>query len=288
MRKYIAFLKVVDCKSFTAAADELKYTQSAISQMINSLESELGAKLFIRSKHGLQLTYEGAQLLPYIRELVTVYKKLAEKSGSLKDMHSGIIRIATFATFSGSLLPAVLKGFKKMYPDIIFEFHQGYYNEIESWVNKDVVDFGITNVDNVKEFQSEFLFSDHFYAAFPEGNGFCQKSMIPLESLKSESFITLDDGDEKDYLNKLREMGIELNIKYHLCDDNSILAMVENGLGLAILPKLAIVAGRYNVHYAPIETDISRSIGIIYKNKSRLSKPSRIFINYLKEQLKGV
>ena len=71
MRKYQAFLKVVECGSFTVAADELNYTQSAVSQMISSLEKELNTTLFIRSKYGLRLTYEGVQLLPFVRDLVS-------------------------------------------------------------------------------------------------------------------------------------------------------------------------------------------------------------------------
>ena len=78
MRKYQAFLKVVECGSFTGAADELNYTQSAVSQMIISLEKELNTTLFIRSKYGLQLTYEGEQMLPFIVELVDSYKNMNE------------------------------------------------------------------------------------------------------------------------------------------------------------------------------------------------------------------
>ena len=70
MRKYMAFLKVIECGSFTIAADELNYTQSAVSQMISALEKELKTTLFIRSKFGLQLTKEGEQLKPYIYDLV--------------------------------------------------------------------------------------------------------------------------------------------------------------------------------------------------------------------------
>ena len=65
MNKYIAFLKVVECGSFTLAANELNYTQSAVSQMIGSLEKELKITLFIRSKHGLPAQF----CLPYLRVL---------------------------------------------------------------------------------------------------------------------------------------------------------------------------------------------------------------------------
>ena len=111
MRKYMAFLKVIECGSFTIAADELNYTQSAVSQMISALEKELKTTLFIRSKFGLQLTKEGEQLKPYIYDLVDSYNNLNEKSSALSGLDSGIIRITTFGTLAGGFLPKVFKKF---------------------------------------------------------------------------------------------------------------------------------------------------------------------------------
>lgn len=287
MRKYIAFLKVIEHGSFTTAAEDLNYTQSAVSHMIGSLEKELNTTLFIRSKHGLQLTYEGTQLAPIIRRLVDTSNQLKETCLALNGMQSGVVRIATFATFSGSIFPKILKEFKKDYPNINFEFHQGYYREIENWVNKDMVDFGITNIEGMKKFQSIKLFDDPLFLALSKEHQLAQKKIINVNELKNEPFITLDEGDEKDFMIYLRSLGIELNVKYHLCDDNSIIAMVENNLGLAILPKLALIAGHFDIVDTPIEPKISRPIGIIYKSKDLISASSRIFINYLIEHTKN-
>lgn len=70
MNRYIAFLKVFERNSFSDAARDLGYTQSAVSQMIKSLEAELGVTLLVRSRSGVTLTYEGRHLLPYIRDTV--------------------------------------------------------------------------------------------------------------------------------------------------------------------------------------------------------------------------
>lgn len=287
MRKYIAFLKVIEHRSFTTAAEELNYTQSAISQMINSLEKELGIKLFIRSKYGLQLTYEGTQLSPIIREIVNAENNLKKKCIELNGVKSGIVRIASFATISGSILPGILKAFNRDYPNIIFELHQGYYREIENWVGKDVVDFGITNIDDMRKFQCLKLFDDPLFTVLPIEHPLAGHAVMDVERLKNEPFIVLDEGDEKDFIGRLRSMGIELDIKYHMCDDNSILAMVEQGLGIAILPKLAIMAGHFNIADIPIEPQISRTIGVIYKNKEAISPQSQLFLNYLIEHTKN-
>lgn len=287
MRKYIAFLKVIEHGSFTTAAEELNYTQSAVSHMIGSLEKELNTTLFVRSKHGLQLTYEGTQLTPIIRRLVETNNQLKETCLALNGMQSGIVRIATFATFSGSIFPKILKEFKKDYPNIIFEFHQGYYREIENWVSKDIVDFGITNIDGIKKFQSVKLFDDPLFLTISKEHRLSERKCVNVKELKNEPFVALDEGDEKDFMIDLRKMGIELDVKYQLCDDNSIIAMVENNLCIAILPKLAILAGHFDIVNIPIEPTFSRPIGIIYKNKDLISAQSKIFINYLLEYTKN-
>ena len=65
MNRYIAFLKVFERNSFSDAARDLGYTQSAVSQMIKSLEEELGVTLLVRSRSGVALTYEGRHLYQF-------------------------------------------------------------------------------------------------------------------------------------------------------------------------------------------------------------------------------
>ena len=80
MQKYIALQKVIELGSFTKAADALGFTQSSISQMIASLESELNMKLLIRSRAEIKLTREGKELYPWIERSISSYKVMLEKS----------------------------------------------------------------------------------------------------------------------------------------------------------------------------------------------------------------
>ncbi len=287
MRKYQAFLKVVECGSFTGAADELNYTQSAVSQMIISLEKELNTTLFIRSKYGLQLTYEGEQMLPFIVELVDSYKNMNEKAQALNGLQTGIIRIATFGTFASAVLPLVLKKFSNDYPNIILETRQGHYREIEHWVSKDMVDFGITNTNDIKNFQSMPLFLDPFFVVTSKNHRLSNAEFLKPEQIKEEPFVSLDEDRDMEFLNVLRSMNVDLNVICRLADYNSVQAMVENELGISIVPKLASIAGRFNVQKIRLNPTISREIGLIYKNKNQLSTPSQIFINYLVEHTKN-
>ena len=79
MNRYIALQKVINLGSFSKAAEEMGYSQSATSQMIASLEKELGLCLIHRSRYGIRLTHEGKQLYPKIEQLIVTYQSMIEK-----------------------------------------------------------------------------------------------------------------------------------------------------------------------------------------------------------------
>ena len=109
MNRYIAFLKAFERNSFSDAARDLGYTQSAVSQMIKSLEAELGVTLLVRSRSGVTLTYEGRHLLPYIRDTVNAYRMLQSQAAGFSGLEQGTIRLGTFTSVSTDGSPRVLR-----------------------------------------------------------------------------------------------------------------------------------------------------------------------------------
>ena len=94
--KYQVFLKVVSCGTFTKAAEALNFTQSGFSHAITSLESELGISLLSRNRGGVVLTADGRAVLPKIEKLCAAHHALMQTVEGLKDMDSGLVKIATF------------------------------------------------------------------------------------------------------------------------------------------------------------------------------------------------
>ena len=112
MNRYVAFLKVLDLNSITKAAQTLGYTQSAVSQMIQSLEKELQLNLIRRSRNGVVLTEEGKKLLPYIERAVNEYHQLLEIDREILGLEDGLIRIGTLSSYSSQWLPRIIKEFQ--------------------------------------------------------------------------------------------------------------------------------------------------------------------------------
>ena len=119
--KYTIFLKVVELESFSKTADFYKYSQSAVTQIVKSLEAELQMTLLKRSHAGVCLTSDGEQLIPYIWELAMAEERMWEKAGEITGMDRGLIRIGVFSSIACHYLPGVMKEFRKLYPGIDFE-----------------------------------------------------------------------------------------------------------------------------------------------------------------------
>lgn len=112
MNRYIALQKIVEFGSFSKAADAMGYSQSAISQMISSLEDEMSIKLVNRFRTGAKLTLEGEELYPLIEKLIYQYYSTQEKVAEIKGLETGTIRIGTLASISAHWLPNLLKSFR--------------------------------------------------------------------------------------------------------------------------------------------------------------------------------
>ncbi|MDE6607981.1 MAG: LysR family transcriptional regulator, partial [Lachnospiraceae bacterium] len=145
MNRYLAFQKIIELGNFSKAAEIMGYSQSAMSQMISSLEEEMSLKLVNRFRTGAKLTLEGEELYPYIEKLIYQYYSVQEKIGDIKGLKTGTVRIGTLASISTHWLPNLLKEFQEQYPEVEFVIHQGEYTSIYEWIKTGAVDFGFIN-----------------------------------------------------------------------------------------------------------------------------------------------
>ena len=286
MNQYLALLRVLECNSFSDAARVMGYTQSAVSQMIKALEEELGVTLLLRSRTGVTLTREGELLLPYIRDVANAHRMLSEQAANFHGLQSGTIRIGTFTSVSSRLLPPVMKALKEAHPNLRFELHQGVYSEIEEWVRTGVVDFGFTDASRVTPFVCEPVFQDTMLAVLPEGHPLGENIFVQVGQLKREPFILLDEGRGGGIVHDMVAAHPEIDVQYHVADDYSILTMVENRLGIAILPELVLKNTNHRVIARQLQPQLRRTLGVIYPKREGLSTAARAFLRELRTALK--
>ncbi|MBP2651050.1 MAG: transcriptional regulator [Firmicutes bacterium] len=288
MNRYDAFITIIETGSFTKAAEKLGYTQSAISQIVHSLEQELATTLLLRSRKGITLTPDGEELLPYIKELRNSYRELIEKQKEMQGLQSGLVRIGTFSSVSCHWLPGLMKDFKERYPSVNFELHQGEYTSIAQLIKQGSVDFGFVNPAAVSNLNTIPLKQDEMLAVIPTNHPLVAAEKVSLKELSSEPFILLDEGQLSEPLEFFKQNNLQPNIQYQVHDDYTIMSMIEKGLGISILPELILNRINYNIITKKISPPILRTIGIAFKNKQALPIASRYFIDFLVKQYRDI
>lgn len=281
IQKYIAFVKAVEYGSFTRAADALNYTQSGISRMISDLESEWEISLFERGRAGINLTSDGLKLLPQLKRICNEHEILRLQVEDLQDMKSGMIRIGTFSSVATHWLPNMIKFFKKDYPNIDFELLLGDYTEIENWIVEGRVDFGFLRLPTKVEMETIFVEQDRLLVVIPQDHPLANCDKFPINELLNSPFMLLEKGGKAEISEIFEKHHISPLIHFTTWDDYAILSMVENGLGISILPELILQRIPYKIISKELEDPAFRNIGIAMREEKSLSLAAKRFLEYL-------
>lgn len=281
IQKYLAFVKTVECGSFTKAAAMLNYTQSGISRMIKDLETEWGVSLLERSRAGVSLTSDGLKLLPQLKRICNEHEFLKMQIQDLHDMQAGLIRIGTFSSVAKHWLPNIIKIFQKDYPKIHFELLLGDYTEIENWILEGRVDFGFLRLPSKANLETVFLEQDRLLVVMPQDHPLAECNKFPINELLNSPFILLEEGMNSDLTSVFNKHHISPQVHFTTCDDSAIISMVESGLGISILPELVLQRIAYQITAKELEVPAYRKIGIAMREQKALSLSVKRFLEYL-------
>ncbi|KOR79188.1 LysR family transcriptional regulator [Bacillus sp. FJAT-21352] len=281
IQKYMAFVKAAEFGSFTKAAEALDYTQSGISRMINDLETEWGVFLFERGRAGISLTSDGLKLLPQLKRICNEHEILMTQIEDLHDMQSGMIRIGTFSSVATHWLPNIVRIFKKDYPKIDFELLLGDYTEIESWILNGRVDFGFVRLPSKTELETTFLEQDRLLVVIPQNHALANCEKFPINELLNSPFMLLEKGAKAEISEIFEKHHISPQVNFTTWDDYAIMSMVENGLGISILPELILQRIPHKIIAKELEVPAFRTIGIAMREQKSLSLASKRFLEYL-------
>jgi DNA-binding transcriptional LysR family regulator len=282
IQKYMAFVKAVEYGSFTKAAEALNYTQSGISRMINDLEKEWGVSLLVRGRAGVSLTSDGLKLLPQLKRICNEHEILITQIEDLHDMQSGIIRIGTFSSVATHWLPNMIKIFQKEYPNINFELLLGDYTEIENWILEGRVDFGFLRLPTKSELETIYLGQDRLLVVMSKDHPLANCDKFPINELLNNPFMLLEKGAKAETSEIFEQHNISPQVHFTTWDDYAIMSMVENGLGISILPELILQRIPYQIIAKELEVPSYRNIGIAMRDKNSLSLTTKRFLEYLK------
>ena len=279
--KYQIFAKAAELGSITKAAEAMGYTQSAISHSISSLEEELGFDLMHRSRSGIRLTEDGRRVLSAVGDILASCEQLDRTVDEIRGLDSGTVRIGTFTSVAVHWLPGMIKEFQNIYPNVDFKLLNGDYHDIEQWIDEGAVDLGFVTLPSDLSCECIPLTEDRLLAIVPPDHPLAGQSRFPLERIPDEDFISLLESSDHDARRALDAAGVKPNIKFTTKDDYAIIAMVEKGLGMSIIPELLLQGRGDNIRSMELSPPAKRTIALAVPAESKAGPAARRFAEHI-------
>ena len=284
LQKYLAVLKTVELGSISRAAEQMGYTQSAVSRMIADLETEWNMEILHRGRGGVEVTSAGRLLLPVLRAIAAEHMELEHTVREIHGVHTGLVQVGTFTTVSEAWISDLLKTFGKTYPNIEFKLmHSERYDEIEEWLRCGKVDCGFVRMPGANDLQSYFLKRDMLAVVLPAEHPLAKESVIPVDRLAGEVFVKLKTDYEISQF--LEHLPAPPKVRYEVSDDRMIFSMVEAGLGISVMHSLPSESHRYQVVWKPLDAPQYRDIGIAVAKGARVSGVTQLFVDHIRREI---
>jgi len=281
-------IAVANERGFSRAADKLYRTQPAVSQAIRRLEEEVGESLFDRSSRDGTLTASGQVLLKYAQQIINLRRdaKLAVKE--LKDLQRGKVTLGANEYTVMYLLP-VISVYRVRHPHIKIEVKRDLASRIPSEVLKRDVEIGIVSFHPPDPaLQTVPVAKDELALIVAPGHPLAGKKIVSVRELGVESFIAhnVRSPYRERVVQTFEKQRTPLNISMELPTLEAIKRFVEQGMGVALVPRLAAQAEieRGQVIALTVrEMRLERKLYLIYRKGAKLSHAARAFLNVARD-----
>ncbi|MFD1430085.1 LysR family transcriptional regulator [Lacticaseibacillus mingshuiensis] len=282
---YEVFAAVVEQGTFMQAALALNVTPSAVSHSVSQLEGDLGFPLFIRNRTGIQLTEDGRAILPTIQSILNLEDQLIQVADNINGLNTGRIRIGAFSSVSTNWLPPIIRRFKKRYPKVDVDVVQGGFNEIVEQVRVGSIDIGFSLAPVSDQLIVRPLLQDPIYCITPRDFQPKNGTFMTDADMSKQRFILQQSDYDRDTKAALDRYKVSSNSLRYSIDDQSILSMVEAGLGWGILPKLALQKLMGDVNVFPFSEPFDRTLVMVMNPTTQKSpsvaKMQTVILDYL-------
>ena len=229
-------------RSVTEAARALFITQPALTSRLNTLERRLGSQLLVRRRSGVELTEAGRAFLPFAERAVDAVAEGRRLVDALGRGEGGQLALGASPAVSTYALPALLHRFTESHPGLQLIVRTGHSEEVLELVKRGEVELGLTRLLRDPAIESTTLWEDELVLVVHEGHRFVESGWARLEQLGEEQFVLFDRSSSYHELTSalFREAGIAPRGLMELDNIDSAKKMVEQGLGIALLPQIAV------------------------------------------------
>lgn len=269
------FLAVARSEHVTEAARRLHVTQSSLSKTIQRLEEDLGVSLFDRIGRKLQLNECGRR---FLRRAERALFELEQGKQELSELSSPDHGALELGVTSASILPDILRQYRKKRPNIQFHVQMLTTQEMIELLERGEVDYCLSSPPVERdEIECQIVFIDPILVAVPKGHRFADRSSISLIELKDEWFVGVKRGfGTRDLMDGVcRSVGFEPHYVYEGDEPARLVNLVEAEIGIAFIPSTARNE-RAQIKYLQVEThEVVRKIALLW-HRSRYLSPAAL------------
>jgi DNA-binding transcriptional LysR family regulator len=256
------FLAVARLGNVSRAAEEMYLTQPTLTARIKALEDELGDQLFVRTSRGMRLTEAGREFVPYAERSMASIEEGRQRLRELRGASGGRLSLGTSPGVSTYALPAILERFTAAHPRVSVSVRTGHSEDILEMVLKEDVQLGLAREMEHPEIESLPLYEDELVLVVDPQHRFTEKGSAEIAEVGDEHLILFDHASSYYELTQslFRSAGIREYSAIELDNIEAAKRMVEHRLGVAFLPRTAVVRSVAAGHLSLIEIEDSPEI----------------------------
>jgi DNA-binding transcriptional LysR family regulator len=241
--------EVVSRGSFSAAAESLSYTQSAVSQAIARLESETGAKLVVRDRRGVRPTAAGATLVEHAEVIFGQVEAAEADLDAVLGVRSGRLRVASFPSAGATLMPLAVATFRAGHPGVSLTLAEGEPEEIAPRLRAGEFDLallfefpGVRGERTGAGLRNVALLEDPMHVALPAAHPLAEKPALALADLGELDWVQTSASSPcaRHVVRSCLAAGFEPNVTFESDDYETVQGLVAAGVGVALIPRLAL------------------------------------------------
>jgi DNA-binding transcriptional LysR family regulator len=242
-------LSEVICRgSFSAAAEALSYTQSAVSQAVARLEAETGATLVVRDRRGIRPTAAGATLVQHAEAIFGQVQAAEADLAAVLGVRGGRLRVASFPSAGATLMPLALASFRVRHPDVAISLAEGEPEQIVPRLRVGELDLALLfEFPGVRErtalgLRSVPLLNDPMHVALPAGHPLAAKPAVTLADLREQDWVQTSASSPcaRHVVRSCLAAGFEPHVAFESDDYQTVQGLVAVGVGVALIPRLAL------------------------------------------------
>jgi LysR family hydrogen peroxide-inducible transcriptional activator len=279
------FCAVAESGSFSRAAEHSHVAQPSLSQQILKLEDELGARLFDRLGRSVRLTDVGQAFLPRAR---AVLRELEAAKGDVverKDSVAGSLTVGVIPTIAPYYLPPKLSSFTRQFPQARVTVVEEITPVLLDRLRASTVDVAILALPiRGHEFDTFALLTERLFAALPRKHALSGRRSLVLKDLRKEPFLLLRDGHcfRDTAVAACDRARLNPQIIFESGQFSSILSMVSTGMGVSIVPEMAIEKEARCRYVRIADDEATRTIGATVLRGRSLTRLHHAFLAHLR------